>query len=364
MSAGRAVRAGSLLIGLVALLLPLLAIGLSSPRTLPPTVPTEVEVAIARPVVVADLPARPEPPAAVLPTAVLPVAVAVASPTPLPQAVDPYPRWRLEDNLNFLLIGVDRRSPDEIYRTDTVMLANVDLRTRQATVISIPRDLVVSIPGFYQDRINSVYALGETEQGRGYGLKLLRDTVERNFGLRVHHYATVDFNCYRGVIDALGGVTVTVPERIYDPQYPTDDYGYKTVVFNPGVQRLNGERALEYARTRYSDSDFGRMRRQQQIVAALRERALQVGSLGVVTQVASSCGGMTSDLNLLELVSLGASMRDIRAADISFRVIDETMASRYIAPSGADVLLPRWESIRAMLKASLPTTTTSVSARG
>jgi hypothetical protein len=105
------------------------------------------------------------------------------------------------------------------------------------------------------------------------------------------------------------------------------------------------------------------MRRQQQIVAALRERALEVRSLSVITEVGPACNGMSSDLNVLELVALGASMRDIRAADINFRVIDETMASRYIAPSGADVLLPRWESIRAMLKASLPSTSTSVSAR-
>jgi LCP family protein required for cell wall assembly len=243
------------------------------------------------------------------------------------------------------------------------MLANVNLRTHRATVISIPRDLVVSIPGYYQDRINSVYAVGETQKGAGYGLRLLRETVERNFGLRVNHYATVDFNCFRGVVDALGGVTVSVQERIYDPYYPTEDYGYKTVVFNVGRQRLDGERALEYARTRYGDTDFGRMRRQQHIVAGLREQALQVRSIGAVTQIASTCGGMSSDLNFLELVALGAAMRDIRPSDISFRVIDETMASRYIAPSGADVLLPRWDNIRAMLRASLPSTSTNVSAR-
>jgi LCP family protein required for cell wall assembly len=276
---------------------------------------------------------------------------------------NPFPRWTREESTTFLLLGIDRRPDEQLYRTDTVVLLNVDLRTRRGTVLSIPRDLVVNIPGYYRDRINSVYALGEVEKRAGGGIGLLRETVERNFGVRVDHWAAVDFSCFRGAVDAVDGVYLTVPERIYDPYYPTDDYGYKLVVFEPGRQWLSGERALEYVRTRYGDTDFGRMRRQQQVLAALKEQALQVRSLGALPRVSGACSGMSSDLSLLDLVALGAQAREIRQSDIALRVIDERLAVPYMAPSGAWVLLPRWDEIRSMVRSAMPSASASVAAR-
>src|SRR5207248_1363802 len=181
----------------------------------------------------------------------------------------------------------------------------------------------------------------------------LRETIERNFGITLNHYAVVDFNCFRGAVDALGGVTVDVPRLIYDPSYPTDDYGYMLVTFEPGRQWLDGERALEYARTRYGDTDFGRMRRQQQLLTALRDQALQVRSLTALPQATRACSGMASDLGVLDLVALGASAREISGSNISLKVIDEQMAVPYVAPSGASVLMPRWDLIRAMIRSAL-----------
>jgi LCP family protein required for cell wall assembly len=277
--------------------------------------------------------------------------------------LNPFPRWTREQSLNFLLLGIDRREENEVPRTDTLMLANLDLRARRASAVSIPRDLLVNIAGYGQDRINVVYGLGETQKRPGGGgMGLLRDTIERNFGVTVQHWALVDFGCFRGAVDALGGVTVTVPNRIYDPYYPTDDYRYQVVTFEPGRQKLDGERALQYARTRYGDTDFGRMRRQQQIVSAVREQALQVQSLGALPQVVRACSGLSSDLNVLDLVALGAAAREINQADIALRVIDEKLAVPYVAPSGASVLLPRWDEIRAMVRTSFPATTTASAA--
>jgi anionic cell wall polymer biosynthesis LytR-Cps2A-Psr (LCP) family protein len=159
----------------------------------------------------------------------------------------------------------------------------------------------------------------------------------------------VDFGCFRGAIDALGGITVTVPRRIHDPRYPTDDYGYKAVTFEPGPQRLDGQRALEYARTRHADSDFGRMRRQHQLVTAVKEQALQVRSLAALPQVLEACRGLSSDLSLTQLVALGAAVREIQPSALAFRVIDERMTQPHRTRSGAAVLLPRWNQIRAML---------------
>jgi LCP family protein required for cell wall assembly len=200
------------------------------------------------------------------------------------------------------------------------------------------------------------------EKRPGGGLALLRSTIERNFGLPVHHFAAIDFNCFRGAVDALGGVTVTIPSRIYDPYYPTDDYGYKTVTFEPGRQWLDGERALEYARTRYGDTDFGRMRRQQQLLTALKEQALQVRTLSALPQAVRACGGISSDLNVIDLVALGSTARELRQSDIALKVIDERLAVPSIAPSGAAVLIPRWDAIRAMLRDAIPSSMASASA--
>jgi LCP family protein required for cell wall assembly len=306
-------------------------------------VPIEVEVSV--PVEQPPLAAPPQPVAELPPVVVPPRA---------PEPISPFPRWTREERPTFLLLGVDRRPNEQLARTDSILLANVDLARRRGTAISIPRDLVVSIPGYYADRVNAVYALGESEKRPGGGLGLLRETIERNFGVRIDHHVVVDFGCFRGAVDALGGVQIAVAERIYDPYYPTDDYGYKVVRFEPGPQWLNGERALEYARTRYGDTDFGRMRRQQQLLTALKVRSLQVQSLAVLPQVAGACRGMASDLSLFDLVALGASAREIRQSDITLRVIDERMAVPFVAPSGAAVLMPRWDEIHAMVRSTMP----------
>jgi LCP family protein required for cell wall assembly len=273
------------------------------------------------------------------------------------------PRWNREQTMNILLMGVDRRTVDEIPRTDTIMLASVDLIARRASLVSIPRDLIVNIPGYGQDRVNTAFPVGEMRKARGGGAQLARETVERNFGMTINHYVLVDFNCFRGLVDAVGGVRVDVPYRIYDPQYPTPDYRTKTVVFEPGVVWLDGERALEYVRTRHTDTDFGRMRRQQQVISAFRDQALQVSSLTALPQALSACSGMASDLNAIDLVALGTALRDIRSSDIAMRVIDERMAyPTIIAGTGASVLIPRWDAIRAMMRSAAITPATVAAA--
>lgn len=325
------------LIALATLLLPLLGITLAAlampgaPDSVPPAVPTVEPTPLA----------APAPP----PTAVLPR----AAPTPVPS--NPFPAWQREQSVSVLLLGVDRRPDEQLFRTDTIILANIDLRAQRAALISIPRDLLVNIPGYGYDRVNSAYALGEVERP-GNGVRLLRSTIERNFGVAIEHYVLVDFNCFRGAVDAIGGVTVDVPAKIYDPTYPTDDYGTKLVVFEPGRQWMDGERALEYVRTRYGDTDFGRMRRQQQFLLALRDQALQIRNLGALPQVLRACSGMASDLGVFDLVALGAAARQIQPSAVALHVIDERLAIPTTAPSGAAVLQPRWPEIRALIRST------------
>jgi LCP family protein required for cell wall assembly len=343
------VRAWSLAVAVATLVLPLAGIGVGA---LERPAPAAAELPEPEPAVAQVQTSEPLPPPPQL----------IAPPAPPPPPVNPFPRWTREESLNFLLLGVDRRLENEIYRTDSLVLANLDLRTRRGTVISIPRDLLVSVPGYGQERVNGVYALGETQRRPGGGLGLLRETLELNFGVPINHFAVVDFNCFRGTVDALGGVTLDVPSPIYDPHYPTEDFGYKLVTFEPGPQWMDGERALEFARSRYGDTDFGRMRRQQYLLAALRERALQIKSLAALPEAVRACGGMSSDLNVLELVALGSAARDIDESDITLKVIDEQLATPYVSATGASVLMPRWNEIRAMVRASFASNSASASA--
>ena len=284
-----------------------------------------------------------------VPTApVLARAIPTATATPTPSAE----AWTREASFNFIAVGVDQRSDGELTRTDTLMLGNIDVVKRRLSVVSIPRDLVVDIPDYGFDRINTAYVYGEQFKETDGGIGLLKRTIERNFGIPVQHYGLIDFNCFRTAIDAVGGVTVDVPREIDDPYYPTDDYGVKRVHFDVGPQRMNGERALEYARTRNADNDFHRIRRQQLIAASLRAELLSLRSLPAVPSILGGCRNLRSDLGWRDYLALASVVRNLGDGDVSFHAIDERMAVGTTLATGAAVLLPRWEPIRALIRES------------
>ena len=131
---------------------------------------------------------------------------------------------------------------------------------------SLPRDLIVEIPGYGYGRINSAYATGELNLGVGGGMTVARSTVSHLINTPIDYTVFVDFEGFIGLIDAIGGIDVDVPTPLYDNAYPTMDYGYMEIYFEAGLQHMDGARALEYARLRHADSDFERVRRQQTIV--------------------------------------------------------------------------------------------------
>jgi LCP family protein required for cell wall assembly len=271
---------------------------------------------------------------------------------PTPTAV-PREAWTREASFNFVAVGVDRRQDEEIPRTDTIMIGNVDLTNHRLTLVSVPRDLVVEIPGYGMDRINSAYVYGEQFEEQDGGIGLLRRTVERNFGIPVHHHGLIDFRCFRTTVDAVGGVSVDVPKEIVDTRYPTEDYGYKTVRFEAGRQRMDGERALEYARTRNVDNDISRIRRQQQIVSGLRQELLQLRTLPALPTILTGCSGLSSDLAFTDYLGLARAIQGFGDGDVALRAIDEQMVvDAHVG--GAAVLLPRWDLIRALVRDSFP----------
>jgi LCP family protein required for cell wall assembly len=222
-------------------------------------------------------------------------------------------------------------------------LLRIGPRGSRTAVLSIPRDLWVAIPGREDDRINTAYLWGDLTHGDG--VALARRTVEQAFGVRVDRVAVVDFSCFQEAVDAAGGLSVDVPQRLTDDSYPIDAVRTTTVTFEPGRQTLTGPQALRYARMRTPDSDFGRIRRQHQLAAAFAIRMEEPLRLLAVAETAlARCPGSGTDLSLADLGSLSAM--SALGGPPRLQLLDESMVTPTIMASGAQVLLPRWERIR------------------
>jgi LCP family protein required for cell wall assembly len=199
-------------------------------------------------------------------------------------------------SFNLLLVGVDARPdhPEEGVRGDTLIVVHLDTAGRWAGTLAIPRDTRTNIRGVGETKINVAYGQGYAaaeelfgpgtapEQG---GMALAAETVEqfldlRRHGQRIDYVAAINFDGFAKIVDALGGVTIDVPRPIVDDAYPTPDLGTTRVEFAPGVQRMEGARALIYARTRHADDDFGRAQRQQQVIRAILDEVRGRGMLG------------------------------------------------------------------------------------
>ncbi len=201
-------------------------------------------------------------------------------------------------SLSIIVLGLDAR-PNEGFmaRADTVMLISVQPRAQRVSLLSIPRDLFFDVPGYGYQRINAVNMLGEME-GEGRGPSLVAQAIERGFGFSPNRYVRLNFEAFVELIDAVGGITVDIERPIVDPQYPTPDGGTMMLRFEPGVQVLDGERALAYARTRYADDDYARAGRQQQVLLALSRRLLNPATWPAALSVFSR--SLDTDLTLLD----------------------------------------------------------------
>lgn len=173
---------------------------------------------------------------------------------------------------DILVMGLDSREGEGwLARADSIMLVGINPALLRVSLLSIPRDLSVDTPGYGMQRINTVNMLGEMEQA-GRGAALLAEAVEQNFGISIERTVRLDFHGFVELIDAVGGITIDVERAIVDNLYPTADGGVTSIRFESGVQHMDGERALIYARTRHADDDYRRTERQQQVVSALLGR--------------------------------------------------------------------------------------------
>jgi LCP family protein required for cell wall assembly len=259
------------------------------------------------------------------------------------------------ERVNILVMGIDRRPGQAfISRTDTMMLVSIDQETNSASILSIPRDLYVVIPGRGRDRINTAFVYGSVDNNPAGGALLAMQTVEYNLGVFVDHYILVDFSAVINGINEIGGIDVYVPYTINDPTYPDMNYGFDPLFIPSGQQHFDGVTALKYARTRHQDNDFYRARRQQQVVLAVRDKVLALGLTEMIGRAPALYNqlenGVRTDLSLQQIIELARMAGEIPDDNIRNEVLDHNYVSNYLTEEGASVLIPVNEAIEPLIR--------------
>ncbi len=245
--------------------------------------------------------------------------------------------------LNILVAGVDPRTGlthheevvlhvgnDVSSNSDTLMLMHVSADRSRVTVVSIPRDSWVNIPGHGMSKINAAYGLG--------GAKLMVQTVEQATGMTINDYVEVDFLGFVKVIDALGGVNICLPQAVSD--------SYSGLYLSAGLHHVNGITALAYARDRHSfaASDLARIQDQQRLLSSALTQAIQSGLLANPVRLSSFISASLSALTVdqgLNVSALADQMRGISARDVTFMTMPVANAA-YQTPTGQ--LAVQWDT--------------------
>jgi len=264
----------------------------------------------------------------------------------------------IEERINILVMGLDRRTDepkDSPTRTDTMFVVSIDPYSKTAGVFSIPRDLWVEIPdrqgGYFEDRINVAYEYGPIRKYPGGGPGLAVATVEHNFGIEIDHYMVLDFVGFMELVDTVDGIDVEVEDYIVDPSYcltaNCDDR--QIIVFEPGVEHMDGERALAYARVRYGSGDLQRIERQQEVIRAAVDAALDAKLLmpnRAVSIYNKFRDAVNTDVSVFKVPGLALLAKEIPPENIT--TISLASAVQDAVIGDAQVLVADWDKVEAL----------------
>ena len=286
-----------------------------------------------------------------------PIALTTTPTVSAPQIQLP-PAWDGASRVTVLVVGLRGGDDNEDCPlcTDTMILLTIDPVSKTAGILSIPRDMWVSIPGFSYGKINSAYTLGEEFKLPGGGPGLTIQTVENFVGIPIQYYAQVDFDAFANMIDDIGGICLNIPVKVkvgvqYEPG---------TTILKPGNQCLSGKVALAYARTRdiaqgVQGGDVERSQNQQRVILAIRDKVLSnlpalVPQSGQLYNHISS--GVHTNLSLDDILRLGMLAKDIPLTSIQQGVIDYTMmqdGKTVVNGQSVDILRPYPDKIRELV---------------
>ncbi|MCX6743199.1 MAG: LCP family protein, partial [Candidatus Parcubacteria bacterium] len=254
------------------------------------------------------------------------------------------------DRINILLLGMGGEGHPGPYLTDTMIIASIKPSENKVALISIPRDLSVPIPGYGWRKINNANHFGEMKEATS-GPKFAAQVVSEVFDIPIDYYLRVDFSGFEKLIDELGGVKINVENSFVDDTFPTDDYGFQTVSFKQGWQKMDGLTALNYARSRHGtnneNSDFARSKRQQQVLQAIKDEALSFTTFLSYRKISSLIDmykdHVVTNLDIWEIYKLVKIAKKIDGQSITNLVIDNGENGPLYATNinGAYLLLPR-----------------------
>jgi LCP family protein required for cell wall assembly len=250
--------------------------------------------------------------------------------------------------INILALGVD----DTALLTDSILVASIDEKRKNATLISIPRDLYVNDESIIAQRINSVYQNTNYRRGEEEARKTIAKIVGDFVGFPIHYTVMINFQGLVDVVDTLNGIEVYNEQAIYDPFYPGPNYSYQTFSLPQGLQTIDGQTALKFARSRQTTSDFSRAQRQQQLLISIRDKALQLDILTSPDRISelykSIEKNVKTNLTIRDIISLAGLATDFNRNNILSVVLNNDFNTKggflYTPPRsqymGASVLLP------------------------
>jgi len=269
-----------------------------------------------------------------------------------------------EGRINILLLGATGKGNPGQNLTDTIMIMSIDTKNKKIGLLSLPRDFYANIPGTrYFTKINSIYQYGITND---QGIEPIKKTVENITDIKIHYFIIVDYGGFKKIIDDIGGINVMVERDIYDPRYPGPNYSYETFELKKGFHLLDGATALKYVRERHNDpeGDFGRAKRQQQIIQATKNRMFSLKTffnIFALNNLLTTLGdSVKTDIRLEEIESFIALSKKVDTQNITNSVVDawkkdSLLKVSHIATSQglAFILIPRvgnYSEIRDLAK--------------
>jgi LCP family protein required for cell wall assembly len=270
--------------------------------------------------------------------------------------VSPQEVWPDTEAINIMVLGVDARPDGGDQNADVIIIARLDLEDHTLRSISLPRDLEVDIPGHGPGKINGAYGIGleENPDNRVGGVAKMRDTIEYNFGIMIDEYVMIDFDGFKDVVDAVGGIDITVPERIEDEAYPTEDYGTRLLIIEAGRQHMDGETALSYARTRHQDSDDHRRERQMLVIEALLTKGQKLGSLTRVADLITALSGAAlTSFQWEEQLALASMALRIDQDEIQLANLEQPVIQPGTSADGAWIYTGDMDEIRIYIDSVL-----------
>jgi LCP family protein required for cell wall assembly len=244
------------------------------------------------------------------------------------------PQHHLTSRINVLIIGLD--NTDKTRRADTIMVANINPKTKSIGVISLPRDTRVYIPGIGIEKVNHSYAYG--------GANLVRKTVSQFLNIPIPYYVEIHMDAVSDIVEKVGGVEIDIDRRMYYVDRAGDLY----IDLQPGRQKLNGEKAVQYVRYRADGAgDIGRIARQQNFVRAVANQAMKLTNIFKIPQlIRLTFSHVKTNMPFSTMISLASKMKDAYA-DGSIDV--DTIPGQPMIIDSVSYLIPDQEKTQEMV---------------